>query len=141
MRLGGSRWQAGRLFTSSSSGVDGRHESRVLFFLMLRQLVYELGGVVAVRIVADVRAHGGVRLLVTVHHRLADGAVAAELARERLVVVVVHSMTGHVVFQRRAKRTAITAEQLVFAVVHAQVIPELDLCAINQSINHHHHPS
>ena len=81
----------------------------------------------AARVVADVRAYGGVRLLVTVDHRLTDGAVAAQVARERFVVIVVHSMTGHVMLQRRAERAAVTAEQLILAEMHTQVLPELDL--------------
>jgi len=82
---------------------------------------------VAARVIADVRADGGVRLLVAVDHRLADGAVAAEVARERFVVVMVHSVTGHVMLQRCAERTTITAEQFVFAEMYTQVIPERDL--------------
>jgi len=64
---------------------------------------------------------------VTVHHGLADCAVVAQVARERFIIVVVHSMTGHVVLERRSKWTAVAAEQLVVAEVHTQVIPELDL--------------
>ena len=70
------------------------------------------------------------RLLVAVDHRLADGAVRADVARERLVVVVVHAVTRHVVLQWRAERTAVAPEQSLVAVVHAQVIPELQLGTI-----------
>jgi len=94
---------------------------------MLAQLVDELGGVVTVRVVADVRASGGVRLLVAVNHRLADRAVATDVAGERLIVIVVHAMTGHMMFQWSAEWTTIAAVQLVLAEVDAQVIPELDL--------------
>ena len=98
---------------------------------MFRQLVDKLGSVVAARVVADIRADGRMRLLVAVDHRLTDGAVAAEIARERLVIVVVHSMTGHVMFQRCTERTSVTAEQSVLTEVNTQMIPVLDLYAIH----------
>ena len=98
---------------------------------MLGQLVDELGGVVAARVVADVRADGGVRLLVAVDHRLTDGAIVAHIARERLVVVVVHAVTGHVMLQRCTERASVAPEQFILAVVDTQVIPELHLCTIH----------
>jgi len=125
--MGSGRWHTDRLSQSSSAAVRRWHEPRVLLLSMFGQLVHEFGGVMAAWVVADVRPDGGVRLLVAVDHRLADGAVAAQVARERLVVVVVHSMTGHVMFQWCTERTSVTAEQLVIAEVHTQVIPELDL--------------